>query len=223
MRPTKSQVKFAQNLYTAMNRVESLAATINSWLSNEEKTAKFSQVLMRSPLARKTIWEVKHNLWCIAVLLREYIDYEQQCYIAFLRDIMNSSLDSISRGGTDEPLSLDACTRELKRLGLAAQTAGEMLRDFFEDYFMSLAWVRKDHIGLPIGTLDVIETRIEDGFFWLEEILSELAEMLQLPSKQATKAGQDNHLAYLNQLLRKQPRAEDNSDNKSAMPLVAAM
>ena len=205
MRPTKSQVKFAQSLYTAMNRVESLAVSVNTWLSNEEQTAKFSQVLMRSPLARRTLWDLKHHMWCIGVLLREYIDYEQQCYIEFLRDIMNSSLESISWGGVDVRLSLDACTRELKRLRLAAQTAGEMLRDFFEDYFMSLAWVRKDHIGLPIGTLDVIETRIEDGLFWLEEILSELAELLHMDSKQATKASQGNQLTYLNQLLRNSP------------------
>jgi hypothetical protein len=75
MRPTKSQMKFAQNLYTAMNRVESLAASVNTWLSNEEQTARFTQVVMRSPLARRTISGLKHDLWCITVLLREYLDY----------------------------------------------------------------------------------------------------------------------------------------------------
>ena len=201
MRPTNSQVQFAQRLYTLSSKMDYVTTQLQRWFNDGKKSAQFSHRLARSPLVQRIVREMKYLLWESAHTLEKYFDEDQRSSIQLLLHIVTRGLESKTGDGKEDRRDSDFYRRELTDLELAARISTEMVGDLFKHFFLSLTWT--ETAWIPSDTIEafqVFKFELDRRLYWLGEILHDLGYVIAMNTEEESKKGKGEHVSYLNSI-----------------------
>jgi len=173
MNQTNLQLEFLQRVYALRQNTNSIATTVQAWLSHDEIGADYGEQLSKSPLAQKIVHDLKFRLWYVAFTWECEMDYDPDASIQALEDIGNDSFESSYGGKDDSYRDPDYYAMDLQKLKEAAQIATEVLTDIFEHYFFMLP--SDSPITIPdtlIPTLDRLQRDLPHKLYWLQRVLA---------------------------------------------------
>ncbi len=184
--------------------MDSVAKKAELWLIDEESTARFSQRLMSSPLAQRTVHNIKNLLLTAVYLVEEYFDDDERASIQLLLDIAKTSSKSEGVSRDKCGMGLDFYIQELNLLEIGARTATRVIGDLFERVFLSLTSTRTTWIpSQTTRTLNRVVTNLDTQLFWLGEILQDLGNLIAIKAEGEAKEIQGKPLNYLNEVRKK--------------------
>lgn len=200
MEQNKTEIEFTQRVYMLMTEIDSISKSINDTLSEEDKSGKYSKALMKSKLARETLKGFMWDIYLVAHVLRNYVDYEDECQVRFLEEICKRDVT----GETDPLRDLSFYTRELNKLALAVLTLWKLLRNVFEHYFYFLGettirGLTQRDVG---ASLRILDNRIEDTYFWLDAILNDVGNIINANPTEELATKKCASTSYINELRR---------------------
>ncbi len=179
MKQIKSQVEFVKRLYLFKGTVNSIAERAEFWAKEDEESIPFGHRLKRSPLAQRVVRDLVYWSWDAARMLEDYVVDGQQSTILLLQDLGARSLEKPSGEGHLDGYASHFHTLDLNTLELAARTLSEIIDDIFQDLFLKLPWPQiESSLDGIIQDLRLIDTKLDEMFYWLGEILDDLGNVM---------------------------------------------
>lgn len=185
MNETNLQLDFLQRVYLLAESTNSIVTTVRAWLSNDEMTAHYGDLLSNSPLAREIVADLKFRLWDMAFTWDCENDGQVSCTQG-LEDI-EKHFESIYGVASDSHGDPDCYATDMKILKQVAQIATEVLRDIFKHYFFMLP--SDSAMSIP-GTVIVTLNRLQSDLYklsWLEQILVDVEYVIETNKAKACK------------------------------------